>query len=35
MTQITINQIANAFMPAKEIADAELFAGREAQVKDV
>lgn len=35
MTQITINQIANAFMPAKEIADAKLFAGREAQVKDV
>ena len=34
MTQITINQIANAFVPAKEINDAKLFAGRQSQVKD-
>ncbi|KOS04908.1 hypothetical protein AM493_01800 [Flavobacterium akiainvivens] len=34
MRQVTINQIANAFIPAREITDAKLFAGREAQVKD-
>lgn len=34
MTQITINQITNAFIPATEITDAKLFAGREAQIKD-
>lgn len=34
MTQITINQIANAFVPAKEISDAKLFAGRQPQIKD-
>ena len=34
MTQITINQIANAFVPAKEITDAKLFAGRQPQIND-
>jgi len=34
MNQITISQIANAFVPAKEINDAKLFAGRQAQVND-
>lgn len=35
MTPITINQIANAFMPAKEISEAKLFAGRGVQVNDI
>ena len=35
MGQITISQIANAFVPAKEITDAALFAGRSEQIKDV
>lgn len=34
MTHITINQIANAFVPAKEINDAKLFAGRQPPIKD-
>lgn len=34
MKQVSISQIANAFVPAKEMADAKLFAGRKPQVND-
>lgn len=35
MSYPTINQIENAFLPAKEITDTERFAGREIAVRDV
>lgn len=34
MTKITLQQVENAFLPAKEISDPEKFAGRELFVKD-
>ncbi|QSW89601.1 ATP-binding protein [Flavobacterium endoglycinae] len=34
MTQITIKQVENAFVPAREISDPEKFSGRETYVKD-
>lgn len=34
MEHITISQIANAFVPAMEISDVKLFAGRQSQIKD-
>lgn len=34
MSSPTVSQIENAFLPAKEISDAERFAGRESAVKD-
>jgi ABC-type protease/lipase transport system fused ATPase/permease subunit len=35
MTQKTIKQISNAFVPAREITDINLFAGRVVQVRDI